>query len=275
MQRAELRLEELLELVQHGGNLPAGLPIDGLLIEFQPRRFHQEDLEVGEKQLDVGQPLLLDFAPHGVNQVGDLFFVRRIQLDRGHAIDVVEQHAVTAHLFVVGFDTEEVRMELNGQTAHGSFGNEAEGLIGNEEQERTGSKRMTPQVGPERSFSLLNPVDGEIIESPGARGIAAFLQRLDLQRTSPLRGSKSSSDAFAINQPRCPSCKVTSHVSWGKLPACQSASCVTCPRSSRSGQIGKLAACPTAGGASACAVRLSVIVEGGSDARGLSLSFSA
>ncbi len=134
----------------------------------------------------MGQPLVLHFALHGPDQVGDLFVVRRIQLDRGDAVDVVEQDAVTAHLLVVGLDAEEVRVELNHEATHGSLRNEADGLIGNEKQERAGPERVTAEVGPEGSVSLLNPVHGEVIEPPwpgrGPGEIVALFQWLNLQR---------------------------------------------------------------------------------------------
>ena len=181
MQRAVVGLDQTFEFVQQDGHLAAGLPIDRLLIELQPRGFHEKDLQVRQQQLDVSQPLLLHLTLDRPDQLGDLFVVRRHESDRRDAVDVVEQDAVAADFLVVGLDAEEVRVELQAAATHGRFGNEPDRLIGDKEEQRAGLEPVTTQVGPESPLPFLDPVNRKIVEPPGPREIVARRQRLDLE----------------------------------------------------------------------------------------------
>lgn len=151
------------------------------------RREDQQDLQVREHHLAVGQVSLAIFTPEPVDQVADLPCRVAAQGDRGISERIIEQRSAATDLGVEGLDAEKIGVKQDAIPAHRPLRIEPDVLVGNEEEERVRNERQPRRVRPEVSMACPDPVDREAVR-PKRFVRTVELDRLDADRLAPRPG---------------------------------------------------------------------------------------
>jgi hypothetical protein len=163
--RPKMFLDETFEIRQHFGYPTRRGGCQFLLLHFQACCPNEEDFQLRQQDFGMRQAAFPQFSAYFVEQRGRFLRVTFFQIDAGHATCIVEEYPVTANLFVIGLDAQEVGMESQAQTPEARSRDELEGLIRYQEQQRLGSKRVFSRFRTKSSLSFLDPEYGEKISA--------------------------------------------------------------------------------------------------------------
>ena len=189
VQRAVVLLDQVTQLGRGpdaGGRSPR--PARTGPGRLEPRGEDQQDLQVGEHDLAVGEVALVVFLPDAVDQVRHFRLRPLVQRDHGDAVGVVEQDAAATDLGVERLDAEEVGVELDDLAVDRDVGDEPDVLVGDEEQQAVGAEGELRGVGPERPGPGLDQVDGEVVRAGRLERLAVEPQAFDADRLTAAAG---------------------------------------------------------------------------------------
>ena len=97
----------------------------------------------------MGRAAVAKLAAHLGEQAVELGCLGVVEAHNRDAVTVVEEHPVAADFRVMGFDAEEVGVELEDEAAHQrTVGQEPKPLVGDEEPQRVGAEGVLPEVDP-------------------------------------------------------------------------------------------------------------------------------
>jgi hypothetical protein len=167
---AEVGFEVVLQGEEGFGEAGEGGGGELLLLELGAGGADEEDLQKGEQDLGMGEAGVVEFAADFLKEGGGFGGLGGGETDDGDAAGFVEQDAVAADFFVVGFDAEEVGVELEGEAFEGRIGDEAVALVRDKEEEGVFGERVLAGLGAEEAAAVADPENGEIVGAAGEGG---------------------------------------------------------------------------------------------------------